>query len=107
VFDFIEGWYNPHRRHSSLGYKCPLPFERDHAHAARSVSAEVISGQSVAVDRDGCGRWSEGQRRSLPTLVADISRSPVSSSRRTSAHWYPVSDSFMTTSRPSASTAWT
>jgi putative transposase len=20
VFEFIEGWYNPHRRHSSLGY---------------------------------------------------------------------------------------
>jgi len=35
VFDFIEGWYNPHRRHSSLGQKSPLSFERDHAHAAR------------------------------------------------------------------------
>lgn len=34
VFDFIEGWYNPHRRHSSLGQKSPLSFERDHAHAA-------------------------------------------------------------------------
>jgi putative transposase len=20
VFEWIEGWYNPHRRHSSLGY---------------------------------------------------------------------------------------
>jgi transposase InsO family protein len=20
VFDFIEGWYNPHRRHPALGY---------------------------------------------------------------------------------------
>ena len=34
VFDFIEGWYNPHRRHSSLGQKSPLNFERDHPHAA-------------------------------------------------------------------------
>jgi putative transposase len=34
VFDFIEGWYNPHRRHSGLGQKSPLAFERDHAHAA-------------------------------------------------------------------------
>jgi hypothetical protein len=28
VFDFIEGWYNPHRRHSSLGYLSPIAFER-------------------------------------------------------------------------------
>jgi len=29
VFDFIEGWYNPHRRHSSIGYQSPNAFERD------------------------------------------------------------------------------
>jgi putative transposase len=28
IFDFIEGWYNPHRRHSSLGYLSPNNFER-------------------------------------------------------------------------------
>ena len=28
VFDFIEGWYNPHRRHSALGYLSPLNYER-------------------------------------------------------------------------------
>lgn len=28
VFDFIEGWYNPHRRHSGLGYLSPIDFER-------------------------------------------------------------------------------
>jgi putative transposase len=27
VFDFIEGWYNPHRRHSALGYESPAKFE--------------------------------------------------------------------------------
>ena len=27
VFGFIEGWYNPHRRHSSLGYESPVRFE--------------------------------------------------------------------------------
>jgi len=30
IFDFIEGWYNPHRRHSALGYRSPIQFERSH-----------------------------------------------------------------------------
>ena len=34
VFDFIEGWYNPHRRHSALGHRSPLNYEKDHASAA-------------------------------------------------------------------------
>ena len=28
IFDFVEGWYNPKRRHSALGYLSPLQFER-------------------------------------------------------------------------------
>ena len=31
LFDFIEGFYNPHRLHSSLGYHSPAEFERRYA----------------------------------------------------------------------------
>jgi transposase InsO family protein len=40
IFDWLEGWYNPHRRHSSLGYRSPGNYEasrygrRPHSHGA-------------------------------------------------------------------------
>jgi putative transposase len=34
VFDFIEGFYNPRRRHSALDYLSPARYERIHAQAA-------------------------------------------------------------------------
>jgi putative transposase len=31
VFEFIEGWYNPRRRHSGIDYHSPMEYERMHA----------------------------------------------------------------------------
>ena len=34
IFEFIEGWYNPHRRHRGLGQQSPIAFERSYQDAA-------------------------------------------------------------------------
>jgi len=34
IFEFMEGWYNPHRIHSSLDYQSPMTYEKKH-HAQR------------------------------------------------------------------------
>ena len=34
IFEFIEGWYNPHRRHSALDYESPISYERRQTSAA-------------------------------------------------------------------------
>jgi putative transposase len=41
IFSFIEGWYNPHRRHSSLGYLSPVNFERRFSFTRYTVSANL------------------------------------------------------------------
>lgn len=45
IFAWLEGWYNPHRRHSSLGYRSPCDFEHAHerspATASRRASAAL------------------------------------------------------------------
>ena len=49
VFSFIEGFYNPRRRHSSIGYLSPIEYERRHqavnvvagAHQPAAVLAAV------------------------------------------------------------------
>ena len=56
IFEFIEGWYNPIRRHKGLGRISPIEFERRHSvnyeHAvthrpARSVAREAPRAQPV------------------------------------------------------------
>jgi putative transposase len=40
IFRYIEGWYNPRRLHSTLGYRSPDEAERDY-HAQQAVATSV------------------------------------------------------------------
>jgi putative transposase len=46
VFEWIEAWYNPRRRHSSIGYLAPVEFERCHAEGKGGGFAPVRNGES-------------------------------------------------------------
>jgi putative transposase len=41
VFGFIEGWYNPRRRHSFLGYLSPNDFEKAHTEVVPVVRTKI------------------------------------------------------------------
>jgi putative transposase len=45
VFQFIEGFYNPRRRHSSIGYLSPIDYERRH----QATAVEPDAGQPATV----------------------------------------------------------
>lgn len=38
IFDFVEGWYNPKRRHSALDYLSPLQFEQINPNARKRLT---------------------------------------------------------------------
>ncbi len=37
IFEWIEAWYNPRRRHTSAGYLAPADYQRRHTTAATAT----------------------------------------------------------------------
>jgi transposase InsO family protein len=60
VFSFIEGFYNPRRRHSSIGYLSPIDFERQHQATAVDPGAHQPAIVLAAVKDKPFGRPQEG-----------------------------------------------
>src|SRR3989442_15938651 len=86
IFDFIEGWYNPRRRHSALDYLSPMIYERSHWTRDRTVpSGSMIDpGGAISVppsERVQC-RYSKAvhippnRRNSTCTTSAFLGRYP-------------------------------
>lgn len=55
IFDFIEGWYNPRRRHSALDYLSPMIYERSHRTRDRTVpsGATIDEGGAISLSPSG------------------------------------------------------
>ena len=50
IFEYIEGWYNPRRRHSTLAYLSPTEFEAQHAGLAQpALDAPISDNGSVGL----------------------------------------------------------
>jgi putative transposase len=52
VFTWIEGWYNPRRRHKGLGQKSPINFEKelhDKADITRPAATAPMSGGQMKI----------------------------------------------------------
>jgi putative transposase len=59
VFTFIEGFYNPRRRHSSIGYLSPIDYEHRHQAAAVDADAHQSAAVLAAVKDKPSGRPQE------------------------------------------------
>jgi putative transposase len=60
LFQFIEGFYNPRRRHSSIGYLSPIDYERRHRASAVDPDAHQPAAVLAAVKDKPFGRPQEG-----------------------------------------------
>ena len=52
VLEFIENFYNPRRRHSSIGYLSPVDYERRHHAAAANPNAHKPAATVLAAVKD-------------------------------------------------------
>jgi putative transposase len=77
IFSFIEGWYNVHRRHSGIGYRSPINFERAYAEKNRRSSASELP---TAGQRHGRNRRPAGRPWTTRSTSSNGGKSPMQNS---------------------------
>jgi hypothetical protein len=89
IFDYIETFYNPHRRHSALGYRSPAQFEQHWLYSQRegcsggsSLGSETCLTEQVGSSRPGC--------KQLPGVVQAAGNNPVQYQRAFNAVAKPI-----------------
>jgi len=80
VFEFIEGFYNPRRRHSSLGYLSPIKFEGQFAEPTLEPGASELA-VVLAPVKERPGNVTAGCTASAPAVL---------DSRSTRRPWKPA-----------------
>jgi putative transposase len=78
VFAYIEGFYNPRRRHSTLGYLSPAEFERHHAEQPTRALEPISANGSFATVAPPASDGLRTRRASTAGVdfAADGSKSP-------------------------------
>jgi Integrase core domain len=54
LFEYINGFYNPRRKHSALGWKSPVAFEQRAAQHEHLTGTEPVQVQSVLSGKGIC-----------------------------------------------------
>ena len=81
VFEYIEGWYNPRRRHSTLGYLSPAEYERHHA----QLTTDRVSPAGVT----NAGNGSISSETGL-VLSTDLAQAATNRGRGTNGTGWPL-----------------
>jgi putative transposase len=76
VFEFIEGWYNPHRRHSARDYLSPINYERIQPNRKSNRKPNTVHRNGVAPLERQIGRLLERNARAAGRYLIDLVEDP-------------------------------
>ncbi len=86
LFSFIEGWYNPHRRHSSIDYFSPVEYERRYhdSHHAKTPLVDNPRGHDATkpTHQSLSPLGEESEEKILKTKALNCPQNPGRSSPR-------------------------